>query len=249
MPVATPLFHRLPGRRHCPAAACTGRHLEAHRAGPRAGQGQHRHPQRTPAIRCPDPHRSAAQGRHRAARGHRLLARRRADQRPARGKQLPELQAPAKCSCWAARCLQPAVVRWHPLLSTLGGVYGLEQIPAGFVDRIEVVKGGGSALYGPGAVAGVINLIRPLPAAAAMCSRRGCPEGHTAEECRRAPGPGGEDADAGLSVIAQRNWNSGIDYNGDGYTEITRKNLKVGGLQAWYAPAGRAAAPGPAGDR
>jgi outer membrane receptor for ferrienterochelin and colicins len=43
-------------------------------------------------------------------------------------------------------------------------VYGLEQIPAGFVDRIEVVKGGGSALYGPGAVAGVINLIPPLPA-------------------------------------------------------------------------------------
>lgn len=51
-----------------------------------------------------------------------------------------------------------------PLLSTLGSVYGLEQIPAGFVDRIEVVKGGGSALYGPGAVAGVINLIPPLPA-------------------------------------------------------------------------------------
>ena len=50
-----------------------------------------------------------------------------------------------------------------PLLSTLGGVYGLEQIPAAFIDTIEVVKGGGSSLYGPGAVAGVINLIPRQP--------------------------------------------------------------------------------------
>lgn len=31
------------------------------------------------------------------------------------------------------------------------------------IDRIEVVKGGGSALYGPGAVAGVINVIPREP--------------------------------------------------------------------------------------
>lgn len=46
-----------------------------------------------------------------------------------------------------------------PLMSTLGSVYGLEQIPAALINRVEVVKGGGSALYGPGAVAGVVNLI------------------------------------------------------------------------------------------
>lgn len=125
-----------------------------------------------------------------------------------------------------------------PLLSTLGSVYGLEQIPAGFVDRIEVVKGGGSALYGPGAVAGVINLIPPLPARsgghvqAGVDVLKGTPQKNADVRLDLVA----KDADAGLSVIAQRNWNSGIDYNGDGYTEITRKNLKVGGLQAWYAP-------------
>ena len=125
-----------------------------------------------------------------------------------------------------------------PLLSTLGSVYGLEQIPAGFVDRVEVVKGGGSALYGPDAVAGVINLIPPLPARsgghvqAGVDVLKGTPQKNADVRLDLVA----KDADAGLSVIAQRNWNSGIDYNGDGYTEITRKNLKVGGLQAWYAP-------------
>lgn len=34
----------------------------------------------------------------------------------------------------------------RPLFSSLASVYGLEQIPTGMVDRIEVVRGGGSAL-------------------------------------------------------------------------------------------------------
>ena len=50
-----------------------------------------------------------------------------------------------------------------PVVSSLAGVYGLEQIPAEMIDQIEVVKGGGSSLYGGGAVAGVINLITRRP--------------------------------------------------------------------------------------
>ena len=50
-----------------------------------------------------------------------------------------------------------------PNFSTLAGVYGIEQIPAGTIGQIEIVKGGGSVLYGPGAVAGVINLIPREP--------------------------------------------------------------------------------------
>jgi outer membrane receptor for ferrienterochelin and colicins len=50
-----------------------------------------------------------------------------------------------------------------PVVSAMTGVYGLEQIPAEMLDRIEVVKGGGSALYGGNAVAGVINVITKEP--------------------------------------------------------------------------------------
>jgi outer membrane receptor for ferrienterochelin and colicins len=45
-----------------------------------------------------------------------------------------------------------------PIFSSMIGVYGLEQIPAEMLNRIEIVKGGGSALYGGNAVAGVINV-------------------------------------------------------------------------------------------
>ncbi|MGB8953224.1 MAG: TonB-dependent receptor [Candidatus Aminicenantales bacterium] len=50
-----------------------------------------------------------------------------------------------------------------PVVSAMTGVYGLEQIPIEMLDRIEIVKGGGSALYGGNAVAGVINILTKEP--------------------------------------------------------------------------------------
>jgi outer membrane receptor for ferrienterochelin and colicins len=50
-----------------------------------------------------------------------------------------------------------------PTFSGVTGIYGLEQIPVEFVENVEIVKGGTSALYGPNAVAGVVNLIRREP--------------------------------------------------------------------------------------
>ena len=40
----------------------------------------------------------------------------------------------------------------HPVFSSLTGVYGLEQIPANMIERVEVLRGGGSALYGSSAI-------------------------------------------------------------------------------------------------
>lgn len=40
------------------------------------------------------------------------------------------------------------------LFSSLNGVYGIEQIPAGMIERVEVMRGGGSALYGANAIGG-----------------------------------------------------------------------------------------------
>lgn len=36
----------------------------------------------------------------------------------------------------------------RPIMSALAGVYGLEQIPANMIERVELIRGGGSALYG-----------------------------------------------------------------------------------------------------
>jgi outer membrane receptor for ferrienterochelin and colicins len=50
-----------------------------------------------------------------------------------------------------------------PIVSALGTVYGLNGIPSSMIERIEVVKGPGSTLYGAEAVAGVINVITRDP--------------------------------------------------------------------------------------
>ena len=51
----------------------------------------------------------------------------------------------------------------RPVFSSLAAVYGLEQVPAAMIDRVEVIRGGGSALYGANAVAGVVNIITKEP--------------------------------------------------------------------------------------
>ena len=51
----------------------------------------------------------------------------------------------------------------RPVFSALTGVYGLEQIPANMIDRVEVMRGGGSALFGSSAVGGTINIITKDP--------------------------------------------------------------------------------------
>jgi len=51
----------------------------------------------------------------------------------------------------------------QPIFSGLAGVYGLQQVPTANIERIEVVKGAGSALYGSSAIAGAINIITKKP--------------------------------------------------------------------------------------
>lgn len=51
----------------------------------------------------------------------------------------------------------------RPVFSSMASVYGLEQVPAAMIDRIEVMRGGGSAVYGANAIAGVVNIITKEP--------------------------------------------------------------------------------------
>ena len=51
----------------------------------------------------------------------------------------------------------------RPIFSALTGVYGLEQVPANMIERVEVMRGGGSALFGSSAIAGTINIITKEP--------------------------------------------------------------------------------------
>lgn len=50
-----------------------------------------------------------------------------------------------------------------PVITSLASVYGIEQIPVDMIERLEIVKGGGSSVYGSGAIAGVVNVITKTP--------------------------------------------------------------------------------------
>ena len=44
------------------------------------------------------------------------------------------------------------LINGRPIFSPLVGMYGMDQIPVNMIDRIEIVRGGGSSLYGSSAV-------------------------------------------------------------------------------------------------
>ena len=54
------------------------------------------------------------------------------------------------------------LINGRSIFSPLTGLYGMEQIPSNMIDRIEIVKGGGSSLYGSSAIGGIVNLITKL---------------------------------------------------------------------------------------
>ncbi|SFW48283.1 outer membrane receptor for ferrienterochelin and colicins [Cellulophaga fucicola] len=55
------------------------------------------------------------------------------------------------------------LINGRPIFSPLTGLYGMEQIPVNMIERIEVVRGGVSALYGSSAIGGTINVITKIP--------------------------------------------------------------------------------------
>jgi len=55
------------------------------------------------------------------------------------------------------------LVNGRPIFSPLMGLYGLEQLPVNMIERIEIIRGGGSSLYGSSAIGGTVNVITKLP--------------------------------------------------------------------------------------
>ena len=55
------------------------------------------------------------------------------------------------------------LINGRPIFSPLMGLYGMEQLPVNMIDRIEVIRGGGSSLYGSSAIGGTVNVITKIP--------------------------------------------------------------------------------------
>lgn len=121
-----------------------------------------------------------------------------------------------------------------PTLSGVAAVYGVEQVPAVLIDRIEVVKGGASALYGPGAVAGVVNVVPWRPQRSGWRASVGHerPDGASAWLSSLAGSWVRDDGDAYATAYIQGEDSPAVDFNGDGFSELAKRELFLGGVRA-----------------
>jgi outer membrane receptor for ferrienterochelin and colicins len=135
------------------------------------------------------------------------------------------------------------LVDGRPVVSALAGVYLAEQIPEEMIDRIEIVKGGGSALYGGNAVGGVVHVItrRPVRNFASLTYRGaglGLGRDGWGSDHRLSGNAGLVNADRSLGVhlFAGLQEREAWDANGDGFSEIGQIEQLEGGLAAFLEP-------------
>lgn len=127
----------------------------------------------------------------------------------------------------------------RPLCSSLAGVYGLEQIPANMVDRVEVMRGGGSALFGANAIAGTINIItrEPLHNSFQISHNITGIHGDKYDNVSSLNGSLVNDKrDAGIHLFGMIRDRQGYDHDGDGYTELGKISSSTVGFRSYYKP-------------
>ncbi|MFV0269481.1 MAG: TonB-dependent receptor [Draconibacterium sp.] len=130
------------------------------------------------------------------------------------------------------------LINSRPVFSGLAGVYGLELIPANMIERVEVVRGGGSSMYGSNAIAGTINLITKDPVAnnfevSVNEGVVGLSDKMDAANDLSINLNGSfvsDDFKTGLSVFGFHRDRDAMDANGDGFSEMSLiENTTVGG--------------------
>ncbi|TDQ31095.1 TonB-dependent receptor [Zeaxanthinibacter enoshimensis] len=131
------------------------------------------------------------------------------------------------------------LVNSRPVFSALNGVYGLEQIPVSIIERLEVVRSGGSALFGSNAIAGTINVItrEPVINSWEISSNLGIIGGTTADRnVNLNASIVSEDLSSGVTVYGIFRDRDAYDANGDGFSEITKLSNNSLGAKAFLRP-------------
>lgn len=120
--------------------------------------------------------------------------------------------------------------------SALAGVYGLEQIPVNMIERVEVVRGGGSAIFGSNAVAGTINIItkEPLLNSVSISNTTGLIGLKTIDNITNLNATVvSANNKAGLTLFGSARQRGAYDANEDGFSEIGKVNAKSIGFRGY----------------
>lgn len=131
------------------------------------------------------------------------------------------------------------LINSRPVMSALSGVYGLEQIPTNMIERVEVVRGGGSALFGANAVGGTINIITkdPVNNSFQVSSTMSNLNGKVWEQYVGANASlVSSDNSYGIALYQSYRNRNPYDADGDGFSELGKLNMNTFGLRAYYRP-------------
>ncbi|MDW5289464.1 TonB-dependent receptor [Formosa sp. PL04] len=131
------------------------------------------------------------------------------------------------------------LVNSRPVFSALNGVYGLEQIPVSIIDRVEVVRSGGSALFGSNAIAGTVNIItkEPVNNSWDISSYLGYIDGQTPDRVVNMNASIVNEAlTTGVTVYGMYRNRGAYDANDDGFSEITELTNNSLGAKAFIKP-------------
>ena len=111
-----------------------------------------------------------------------------------------------------------------PIISGLSTVYGFSGIPQSLIERIEIVKGPASTLFGSEAVAGVINLITELPENSAKLAVESFVSGWGEVNTDLSYKYSLSKKTTALFGVNYFNYSNPIDKNEDGFTDLTLQN-------------------------
>ena len=131
------------------------------------------------------------------------------------------------------------LINGRPIFSPLTGLYGLEQLPTNMIERIEVIRGGGSSLYGSSAIGGTVNVITKTPKK----------DSHELNSFYQNINGGASDRVlSGNASLVSENKNSGVtlfvnhrerglyDHNDDQYSELSQLENTSFGTNIFFLP-------------
>ncbi len=127
----------------------------------------------------------------------------------------------------------------RPVFTSLLGVYGLEQVPTNIIERVEVVRSGGSALYGSNAIAGTVNVITKDPVLNTweIGSNLALIDGKQVDRFLTFNTSSvADDLNSGITLYGTYRNREAFDANDDGFTEIVELRNTTVGAKAFYRP-------------
>lgn len=124
----------------------------------------------------------------------------------------------------------------RPIFSSLANVYGLEQLPVSMIERVEVIRGGGSALFGANAIGGVVNIItkEPLRNTLSLSNNTLSIDGSWENNTSLNGSFVSDDYRAGAYIFGMIKDRQGYDRNGDGFSEIPKLGSETIGFRSYY---------------